>query len=245
MVQLEIGVQTFDGDVSKRIQRPQNNTKVENNLSFLRQNTEMYLHVDLIVGLPGESATSFGAGFDRLLALNPHEIQVGVLKRLKGTPIVQHDLPFEMLYSPLAPFEILSTSTLSFEEVQGLKRFARYWEMVANRGQFLGSAPLIWEGQPSAFVAFLAFSEWLFERVGRTTQINLLRLAEHLFVYLTEHRDLDEQSVGTSLVADLHRVGGRSIPGALQRFEVSPPPSRVHSAKNKGHERQDRRRQTP
>jgi hypothetical protein len=242
MVQIEIGIQTFDADVSKRIQRPQNTARVEDNLSFLRQNTQMYLHVDLIVGLPGESAESFGAGFDRLLCLNPHEIQVGVLKRLKGTPIVQHDVPFQMLYSPLAPFEILSTSTLSFEDVQVLKRFARYWEMVANRGQFLCSAPLIWKDQASAFVAFIAFSEWLFTRTQRTTQINLLRLAEHIFVYLTEQVNMDEQLVGTCLVADLHRVGGRSIPSVLQRFEVTPRPSRVPSGRTKGHERQERRR---
>ena len=84
--------------MSKRIERPQRIERITDNLSFLRQHTEMYLHVDLIVGLPGESVSSFGEGFDRLIALDPHEIQVGVLKRLKGTPIVGHDEEFEMKY---------------------------------------------------------------------------------------------------------------------------------------------------
>lgn len=241
VVQLEIGIQTFNPEVSKRIERPQRIERITDNLSFLRQHTEMYLHVDLIVGLPGESVSSFGEGFDRLIALDPHEIQVGVLKRLKGTPIVGHDEEFEMKYSPLPPFEVLSTSELSFEQTQEMKSFAKYWEMVANRGQFQRTAPLIWRDKPSAFAAFHDFSMWLFGRVGRTSHINLLKLAEHLYDYLVDETGVDPQEAGTAVVGDLHRTGGRSIPQRLQKFQTEPTPPRSAMSKGTGRERQERR----
>lgn len=241
VVQLEIGIQTFNPDVSKRIQRPQRIKRITENLSFLRNQTEMYLHVDLIVGLPGESLESFGQGFDQLLSFNPHEIQVGVLKRLKGTPIVVHDEEFGMRYSPLPPFEILSTSDLAFYEAQEMKRFAKYWDTVANGGQFQRSAALIWQGEESAFAAFRWFSSWLYSRVARTTHINLLRLAEHLFDFLVDERGIEAHTAGTAIVADLQRIGGRSIPKRLQQFQVAPAPSRGAGNRGGGRARQERR----
>ena len=122
-----------------------------------------------------------------------------------------------------------------------MKCFAKYWEMVANRGQFQRTAPLIWRGQDSTFYAFQAFSNWLFERVQRTSHINLLRLAEHLYDYLVDTLGCDETEVGTTIVADLHRTGGRSIPGRLQRFQTHPAPSRQSASHGSGRERQERR----
>lgn len=241
VVQLEIGIQTFNPEVSKRIERPQRIERIIDNLSFLRQHTEMYLHVDLIVGLPGESLASFGEGFDRLIALEPHEIQVGILKRLKGTPIVRTDEAFDMKYSPLPPFEVLSTSELSFEQTQEMKIFAKYWEMVANSGQFLRSVHLIWRDQPSAFAAFHAFSMWLFARVGRTSHINLLKLAEHLYDHLVDELGVDPKEAGTAIVGDLHRTGGRRIPPRLRKFQTQPAPPRNPMSKGTGRERQERR----
>jgi radical SAM superfamily enzyme len=71
-------------------------THLEDNLRFLREQTGVHVHADLIVGLPGEDLESFGRGFDRLVAIGLQEIQVGILKRLRGTPIVRHDSEFEM-----------------------------------------------------------------------------------------------------------------------------------------------------
>ena len=99
-LQFEVGVQTFNDDVAALISRRQDNEKLEENLRFLRDETGVHVHADLIVGLPGESAESFAAGFDRLVALGPQEIQVGMLKRLRGTPIVRHDAAWQMVYSP-------------------------------------------------------------------------------------------------------------------------------------------------
>jgi hypothetical protein len=165
-LQFEIGVQTFNSEVGDRIHRRQNIERLEDNFRFLRRETGVHLHADLIVGLPGESMESFASGFDRLLALDPHEIQVGILKRLRGTPIVRHDATWGMIYSPDPPYEILETSCLDFPTLQRLRRFARYWDLIGNSGNFLETSRLLWTGLPSAFHAFLNWSDWLHVRTG-------------------------------------------------------------------------------
>lgn len=106
-LQFEIGIQSFNDEACRLISRRQDFQKLEDNLRFLRSETGVCLHADLIVGLPGESIESFAQGFDRLVALNPHEIQVGLLKRLRGTPIVRHDHEWQMVYNPNPPYELL------------------------------------------------------------------------------------------------------------------------------------------
>jgi hypothetical protein len=111
----------------------------------------VHIHADLIAGLPGESLESFAAGFDRLIALRPHEIQVGMLKRLRGTPIIRHDAEWQMVYNPHPPYELLQNRLIDFPTMQKLRRFARYWDLVGNSGNFVETTPLIWSkvGQAS------------------------------------------------------------------------------------------------
>jgi radical SAM superfamily enzyme YgiQ (UPF0313 family) len=143
-LQFEVGVQTFNQEVAERIARRQNYERLEANLRFLRGQTGVHIHADLIAGLPGESLESFAAGFDRLIALGPHEIQVGILKRLRGTPIARHDEDWQMVYNPHPPYEILQNRLIDFATMQKLRRFARYWDLVGNSGNFIETTPLIW-----------------------------------------------------------------------------------------------------
>jgi radical SAM superfamily enzyme YgiQ (UPF0313 family) len=201
-LQFEVGIQTFNDEVAERISRRQDNRKVEENLRFLRSGTGVHVHADLIVGLPGEDLASFAAGFDRLVALSPQEIQVGILKRLRGTPIVRHDREWGMVYSPHAPYEVLQTKTMNFETIQKMRRFARYWDLVANSGNFVRTTPLIWrEGSP--FAEFMRWSQWLFEKCGRTHAIALNSLAEMLREYLTKERGNDKGEVAAAIENDL------------------------------------------
>src|SRR5437899_3071024 len=119
-LQFEVGVQSFNEEVCRLISRRQDFRKLEDNFHFLRQRTGVYIHADLIAGLPGETLESFAAGFDRLIALEPQEIQVGILKRLRGTPIVRHDEEWEMIYSANAPYEILQNKLIDFATMQRL-----------------------------------------------------------------------------------------------------------------------------
>src|SRR6185436_7944100 len=119
-LQFEVGVQTFDEATSRNISRRQDYQRLADNFRFLRQHTGVHVHADLIVGLPGETIESFAAGFDRLVALNPQEIQVGILKRLRGTPIVRHDAEWRMVYSGTPPYEILQNKLIDFATMQRL-----------------------------------------------------------------------------------------------------------------------------
>ncbi len=173
-LQFEIGIQTFNPEVQALISRKQDNAKSVENIRWLREHSTAHLHTDLIFGLPGEDLPSFGAGFDRLIALNPHEIQVGILKRLRGTPIIRHTEAFGMVYNPQPPYNILRTDRVDFDTMQQMNRFARYWDMIANSGRFAHTLPLLLGDAP--FTRFWALSGWIYAQVQQTHQIALPRL---------------------------------------------------------------------
>ncbi len=208
-VQFEVGIQTFDDATSQNISRRQNLDRLEDNLRFLREETGVHIHADLIVGLPGEGIDSFGRGFDRLVRLGPQEIQVGILKRLRGTPIVRHDAGHGMVYAPHPPYEILATRDISFADLQRLRRFARYWDLVANSGHFTGTLRLMWQNAESPFARFLRFSDWLHARLGRIHQIALHVLAQALFDFLVEECSMDRESTMATIESDWHRTPSR------------------------------------
>jgi radical SAM superfamily enzyme YgiQ (UPF0313 family) len=208
-VQFEVGIQTFDDATSKNISRRQNLDRLADNFRFLREETGVHIHADLIVGLPGEGIESFGRGFDRLVRLGPQEIQIGILKRLRGTPIVRHDDEYRMIYAPHPPYEILSTRDIPFEQMQRMRRFARYWDIVANSGHFTATLKLLWQNAASPFAEFLRFSDWLHAKLGRTHQIALHVTAQALFDFLVNEAALDRDLVANTLEADWHRTPSR------------------------------------
>ncbi len=173
-LQFEIGVQTFNPEVQSLISRKQDNVKTEINLRWLREESHAHLHADLIIGLPGEDMQSFGTGFDRLWALGPHEIQVGILKRLRGAPIARHTNNFALHFQPIPPYNILQTDRIDFHDMQRLNRFARYWDLIANAGRFPNTLPLILGDAP--FARFMQLSDWLYTQTGQTHRIHLQRM---------------------------------------------------------------------
>ena len=225
MLQFEVGIQTFNPEVARRVSRPLDIRAIEANLHRLRRETAVHIHADLIAGLPGEEMVGFGAGFDRLLALEPQEIQLGILKRLRGAPIARHSREWKMVYSPHAPYEILQTSLIPFADMQRLARFARYWDIVANSGRFARTAPLLWEGAPSPFAAFMAWSDWLYARTGATANLHLVRLARLLLEFLVRERGMERERVAAVLLED-YRSGNRTdLPGFLKESADSSGPS--------------------
>ena len=187
-LQFEIGIQSFNPEVQARISRKQNNEKAMANLRWLREATHAHLHVDLIAGLPGEDIESFARGFDQLVALQPHEIQFGILKRLRGTPIIRHTQAYGLVFDPAPPYQILATDCIAFNTMQRLVRFARYWDLVANSGRFSERLPDILGNAP--FARFLALSDWLYANTDATHRISPDRLGRLLEAWL-ETRSTD------------------------------------------------------
>ncbi|MGE0081363.1 MAG: DUF4080 domain-containing protein [Thiohalomonadaceae bacterium] len=211
-LQLEVGVQSFNPEVQALISRKQDNAASERNLVWLREHTHAHLHADLIIGLPGEDLASFAAGFDRLWALHPHEIQVGMLKRLRGAPIARHTEAFGLRFDPHPPYTVLATAHIDFATMQRLARFARYWDLVGNSGRFARTLPLLLGAAP--FDNFLAFSDWLWADTGQTSRIALPRLFERLHAFLTARGDAPE-TVLAALAADCAVHGPKGCPAFL------------------------------
>lgn len=198
-LQFEIGIQSFNPDVQALVSRKQNNEKAAENIRWLCENSHAHMHVDLIAGLPGEDVASFARGFDRLLALQPHEIQFGILKRLRGTPIIRHTEQYGLVFDPHPPYTILATDRIDFNQMQQLVRFARYWDLVANSGRFAHTLPLILRDSP--FANFMRLSNWLYATTDATNRIALERLAVLVGQWLVLE-GMEEEQVATVLRSD-------------------------------------------
>ena len=240
-LQFEVGVQSFNPAVCELISRRQDVAKLEDNLRFLREQTGVHVHADLIAGLPGEDLESFAAGFDRLVRLRPQEIQVGLLKRLRGTPIVRHDQDWGMVYSPHPPFEILQTKLIDFIALQRVRRFSRYWDLVANSGNFVESTPLIW-GEGSPFHSFMRWSDWLFGQAASSHGIALGQLAEWLFEFLTAEKSVEKPLAAAAIWRDYCRAGRSDRPAFLRPWIGEEPIPRLAAGPRGAGKRQARHR---
>ena len=216
-LQLEIGIQTLNLEVAKNVSRQLKLEKIEENIHFLEHETTAHIHLDLIVGLPGESLKSFGANLDKLVSMSSCEIQLGILKKLSGTYIKRHDEEFEMVYSNIPPYDILKNSELSFSDIQIMKRFARFWDLTYNSGNFKRTMPLLWRDK-SVYEEFYAFGLWIYGETDSTWKISLQRLGELLFAYLTQVKKENTQEVANTMLEDMMKLKGRAIPAYLKPY---------------------------
>ncbi|MFZ2971909.1 MAG: DUF4080 domain-containing protein [Ferribacterium limneticum] len=215
VLQFEVGIQTFNPEVQQAISRRQDNDKTCENLAWLVNHSHAHLHTDLIFGLPGETLASFAAGFDRLYALRPHEIQLGVLKRLRGTPIDRHTVAHGMDYDAEPPYTVRQTAVVDAPTVERFTRLTRYWDLLANSGRFPQTLPVLLAG-PSPFNAFLTFADWLWQSTGQTSRLTPEKLLDSLFDFLTGVLRMEKESVRQTLLADYQASGARANPACLQ-----------------------------
>jgi len=211
-LQFEIGIQTWNPEVQALISRRQDNGRAQENLAWLLANTHVHLHVDLIAGLPGEDLASFADGFDRLAALGPHEIQVGILKRLRGAPIARHETAFDLRFNPDPPYNVLATDRIGFADMQRLARFARYWDLYGNSGRFRRTLPLLTGELP--FARFAAFSDWVYARTDATSRLSVERQFELAHEWLSQ---ASTAAIDAALRDDYAASGARGRPAFLEK----------------------------
>jgi radical SAM superfamily enzyme YgiQ (UPF0313 family) len=233
VLQLEVGVQSFNEVVQKTISRRQDNPATKANLRWLLAHSHAHIHADLIFGLPGETLQSFADGFDALLAIGPHEIQLGILKRLRGAPVARHTDVHGMVYDPEPPYTVLHTGVVDADTVQRFTRLVRYWDLLANSGRFAQTLALVLQTPPadavgslggheaekaaahtSPFWRFWLLSGWLWQRLGSTHKLTPELLVDALFAYLSQ--SLPSDAVRQALLADYLSSGARANPQVLQ-----------------------------
>jgi radical SAM superfamily enzyme YgiQ (UPF0313 family) len=217
-LQFEIGVQTFDPEIQNLISRRQNNEKTCENLRWLREYTGAHLHADLIFGLPHDTLDNFAKSFDLLVSLQPQEIQLGILKRLRGAPINRHTDEYQLRYNPLPPYNILSTRDICFTDMQRVNRFARYWDMIANSGRFPQTLPLILADSP--FKRFLQLSDALYHASGSTWKIALKRLFDLIHNVMIKELQSDSRSLKTALTHDFQHSNQRGLPDFMREHPI-------------------------
>jgi hypothetical protein len=135
---------------------------------------------------------------------------VGLLKRLRGTPIARHSAEFDMRYMSTPPYRILAHRDADFTTVQRMVRFARYWDLIGNSGRFPATLPLLLGSNP--FDRFMAFSDWLFVTTKQTHRIALSRLFELLHQYLPGDVKLFEADIEQCLLSDFAHNGLKGVP---------------------------------
>ncbi len=216
-LQLEIGIQTLNPKIANNISRQLKLDKIKDNISFLEKETTAHIHLDLIVGLPGEPLESFGRNLDELMRISSCEIQIGILKKLSGTHINRHDIQEGMVYSDIPPYDILKNNQLSFLDIGIMKRFARFWDLYYNSGNFKTSIRLLWQNE-SAYENFYAFGLWIYEQTDATYKISLQRQGELLFDYLSNIKNIDKQTVATYMLQDMMKLKGRAVPSYLKTY---------------------------
>ncbi|GMO49365.1 MAG: radical SAM protein [Termitinemataceae bacterium] len=165
-LRLEIGVQTLNPKTAAAIHRaidPQRDLEL---LHRITVETNAIVHADLIAGLPCEETDSFAAGFNRLYAAGPGEIQLGILKCLPGTMIAKEAADYGILYNAeVPPYEVYQTDALPAEDLKRIKNFARFWELIVNRNAFTDIVPSILGNSP--FENFMELSNHLLNHFGR------------------------------------------------------------------------------
>ncbi len=219
-LQLEIGIQTLDPIIAKGINRPLRVEKIYENIRFLENETTSHMHLDLIVGLPGETLAGFGRNLDKLVSLASCEIQIGILKNLSGTTLSRHDKEHGMIYSDTPPYDILQNNNLSFIQIQKMKRFSRFWDIFYNSGNFEKTVKLLWtkvhdDELPPVFDAFYAFSEWIYTQTLSTWKISLDRQITLIHDYLILAHEI--QTVQNALIEDMSKRPEKTIPFFLRK----------------------------
>ena len=218
VLQFEVGIQSFNEEVQKLISRRQDNAQTEANLRWLIEHSNAHLHTDLIFGLPGETIESFAKGFDRLWAIGPQEIQLGILKRLRGTPIDRHTQAYGMSYDDQPPYVVQHTKDLDKTLIQRFTRMAKYWDLVVNSGRFKKTMSILMtpvEPDSSLFWSFMYFSDALWLATGKTYGLSPETLVDGIFEYLTNERGLFADQVKPLLLEDYLTSGARARPKCL------------------------------
>lgn len=157
-VQLEIGLQSFNEEVLRAVNRKTDTAKLLQNIRKLLSFQNMHIHIDLIAGLTGEDLESFKNGFNLAYALHAHMLQMGFLKLLHGADMREHPAKYPCTFREEPPYEVTSTPCLSAEEIRTLKRCEDALDRLYNSGRFLLSLSyLIDEVGFDPFDLFCAF----------------------------------------------------------------------------------------
>lgn len=164
LVQLEIGVQTTNEETLREIDRYMNISKLKEIVKRLKENRNIHIHLDLIAGLPREDYLSFVNSFNEVYMMQPHQLQLGFLKVLKGSKMYDMAEEYGLIYSKNAPYEVIRTDWISYEEILSLKEVEEMVEMYYNSCQYRHIIPLLVKESASPFAFYRELADYYLEK---------------------------------------------------------------------------------
>lgn len=164
LVQLEIGVQSTNPQTLEAIHRVMDVEKLERVVARINAGKNVHQHLDLIAGLPYEEYESFGRSFNRVYAMEPEQLQLGFLKVLKGSEMCERAAEYGIYYTDKAPYEVLFTKWLSFEDVLRLKRVEEMVELYYNSNQFVHTLQFLEQAFETPFALYEALADFYEKR---------------------------------------------------------------------------------
>ena len=192
LIQLEIGVQSTNGETVDAIHRHMDLEKLFHYVDRVHALGNIHQHLDLIAGLPYENYERFGISFDDLYAHEPDQLQLGFLKVLKGTVMEEEVKKYNILYRNLPPYEVLGTKWLSYDEIILLKGVEELVELYYNSGQYTLTLKYAVPFFESPFRFYEMFSAWYRGKGYHKLNHNRLEKYNILREFLREHIDENE-----------------------------------------------------
>lgn len=192
LIQLEIGVQSTNGETVDTIHRHMDLDKLFHYVDSVHELGNIHQHLDLIAGLPYENYERFGCSFDDLYAHEPDQLQLGFLKVLKGTMMEEEVKKYSILYRNQPPYEVLGTKWLSYDEIILLKGVEELVELYYNSGQYTLTLKYAVPFFESPFRFYEMFSAWYRGKGYHKLNHNRLEKYNILREFLREHIDENE-----------------------------------------------------
>lgn len=214
LIQLEIGVQSTNPDTIKAIHRTMDFEKLKGIVDRIHSFGNIHQHLDLIAGLPYEDYDSFRHSFNDVYALKPQQLQLGFLKVLKGSHMMEMCKEYGIVYKTQEPYEVLSTKWLDYDHVLKLKTVENMVEVYYNSGQFQNTLEYLENFFPDAFSIYERLGNFYMEKGYGDVSHTRMRRYEILLEFLEDVPEISMDQVKDQMVYDLYlRENLKSRPG--------------------------------
>lgn len=214
LIQLEIGVQSTNPDTIKAIHRTMDFEKLKGIVDRIHSFGNIHQHLDLIAGLPYEDYDSFRNSFNDVYALKPQQLQLGFLKVLKGSHMMEMCREYGIVYKTQEPYEVLSTKWLDYDHVLKLKTVENMVEVYYNSGQFQNTLEYLENFFQDAFSIYERLGSFYMEKGYGDVSHTRMRRYEILLEFLEDVPEISMDQVKDQMVYDLYlRENLKSRPG--------------------------------
>lgn len=204
LIQLEIGVQSTNPQTIKAIRRTMDFEKLKGIVEQIHGFGNIHQHLDLIAGLPYEGYDSFHKSFCDVYALRPEQFQLGFLKVLKGSHMMEMTGEYQILYKDREPYEVLSTAWLTYGEILRLKMVESMVEVYYNSGQFQHTLEYLVPLAKDAFTFYESLGAFYEKKGYSEISHSRMRRYEILLEYLQEETDVSVEKASQKMLYDLY-----------------------------------------